>query len=158
MVKETLEFTSREEGKDILPAVDVLIIRDGKVLLGLRKALAGKSTWGLPGGHQRTGEKMIDTARRELREELGDDVAISVSERVVAVRENIIPPWYVQHNTIILQGEYLSGEIINPDLEENAEWKWFPTDKLPENMFSGVKEIIDNYKVNVVGIVTDWNK
>jgi 8-oxo-dGTP diphosphatase len=50
-----------------------LIIRKGdQLLLGLRsKRRFGANTWALPGGHMEHGERLIETACREAREELG---------------------------------------------------------------------------------------
>ncbi|TYT27079.1 NUDIX domain-containing protein [Luteimonas viscosa] len=53
--------------------VGAMLVRDGRVLLGLRSAdaawLAG--AWDIFGGHIEAGESPEDALRRELREELG---------------------------------------------------------------------------------------
>jgi len=53
------------EGSGIRTAVDIMVLNDTKnqILLGLRKVKSGENTWGFPGGHQITGEKIIATAR-----------------------------------------------------------------------------------------------
>lgn len=50
----------------------------GEILLGLRgkNMFAYPNTWGLPGGMADYGEKVDETARREVKEELGIDVKI----------------------------------------------------------------------------------
>ncbi|MCX6750617.1 MAG: NUDIX hydrolase [Candidatus Pacearchaeota archaeon] len=57
-----------------------VIIQNSKkeILLGKRnnRVLSYPGVWGLPGGMIDYGEKLIDVARRELKEELGVDVKI----------------------------------------------------------------------------------
>lgn len=146
------------EGSGIRTAVDIMILNDTKdqVLLGLRKARAGENTWGFPGGHQITGEKIAETARRELREEIGEETIVHLSNIVVGVRENLIPPWFVPHLTIIIEGLYQSGaiEVVEPD--KTVKWKWFPLGNLPSPLFSGIEELITNYFHGESRIVTDW--
>src|SRR3989339_1501085 len=101
------------EGSGIRTAVDIMVLNDTKnqILLGLRKVKSGENTWGFPGGHQITGEKIIATATRELREELGEKATIQLSNLVIGIRENLIPPWFVPHITIVIEGLYQSGDI-----------------------------------------------
>lgn len=160
-MKERLGLDLRE-GDGIRTAVDVLLLREKKqgeeeVLLGLRKAKAGENTWGFPGGHQKTDETIVQTAQRELREELGDDVRVIISTDIVSVRENKIHPWYVPHITIIIKGLYEGGEIIASEDERTDMWRWYALDQLPVNLFSGVDETIENYKQGKIAVVTDWH-
>ncbi len=147
-----------QEGEGIRTAVDVFITdKSGKnVLLGLRKASAGKGTWSLIGGHQKTGERIHDTALREIREEVGEQCVVNVHDDVLAVRENRIPPWYVPHVTVIIKGMHVGGEAVNNRTEENSSVRWFPIDALPENLFSGVGDIVEVYRNKTPRVVTDW--
>ncbi|MBI1863003.1 NUDIX domain-containing protein [Candidatus Microgenomates bacterium] len=146
------------EGEGIRTGVDVFVLNEQEqLLLGLRKARAGENTWGFPGGHQRTGEMIHDTAIRELREELGGQVQIELINEVVAVRENQIKPWYVPHITIILKAYYGGGEIVNNPQERTVTWNWFSLDNLPPQLFSGVEETVQNYKQGLSLVVSDWH-
>lgn len=55
-----------------------IIIKDGKVLLILEKS---SKKWGFPKGHMEEGENEIQTALREVKEEVGLDVEIDTSKR-----------------------------------------------------------------------------
>ena len=61
------------EASPALPRVGVavLVVRQGRVLIGRRKGAHGEGTWALPGGHLAFGESLEDGARRELLEETG---------------------------------------------------------------------------------------
>src|SRR5204862_2421460 len=54
-----------------LHGVGVLVVRDGKVVIGRRTSPHGRGTWSAPGGKAEPGETDEETARRELLEETG---------------------------------------------------------------------------------------
>ncbi|MBL8446242.1 MAG: NUDIX domain-containing protein [Zoogloeaceae bacterium] len=62
---------------DIPTGVHILLEREGKVLLQ-RRAGTGffDGLFSLPGGHVEEGESLLETARREAREELDIDLAL----------------------------------------------------------------------------------
>lgn len=125
-----------KEGEGIRDAVDVVVFNgDGEVLLGKRLVKAGEGEWGFPGGHLRTGERIIHCARRELREELGSKARIRIANQIISVRENSIPPLYIHHLTVIIKGSYLGGDIAVNEPESCSEWGWFRLDNLPQPLF-----------------------
>lgn len=147
-----------KEGIGIKTAVDIVIFNEqGQVLLGERLALAGKDCWGFPGGHQKTGEKIRQTAEREIKEELGDEVKIEITDEIVAVRENCILPHFVSHITIMVKGVYKGGEIKVNEPDRCKTWHWFDPDSLPSPIFSGEGEVLLNFQEGKVLVVTDWH-
>lgn len=54
-----------------VPGVQVLIERDGRVLLGRRRFDPGKGKWDIPGGFLQEGEDALAGLRREVHEETG---------------------------------------------------------------------------------------
>jgi 8-oxo-dGTP diphosphatase len=153
MPKSELDLS---EGEGIRTGVDVLTVNSNhEVLLGLH--IRNRSqVWGFPGGHIRTNETMLEAAHRELNEELGARHGIQILPEIVAVRENCIAPWFVHHLTVILLGKFTSGEILRAEPEKLLEWKWFALDQLPNNLFSGVEEILHNFSKHRVWVVNDW--
>jgi ADP-ribose pyrophosphatase YjhB (NUDIX family) len=60
----------------------VLVVDDqGRLLLGRRGKQPNFGTWVVPGGGIQFGERWIETAQRELREETGLDVQIEPMQR-----------------------------------------------------------------------------
>jgi ADP-ribose pyrophosphatase YjhB (NUDIX family) len=56
------------------PAVQGLLVRDGKVLLARRAIEPRRGFWDLPGGFLEEGEEPLDGLRREFREETGIEI------------------------------------------------------------------------------------
>ena len=66
-----------------LVGVGVVAIKDGRVLLIRRAKPPRAGRWSLPGGRQRLGETVRETARRELREETGVEAEVTALLDVV---------------------------------------------------------------------------
>lgn len=131
---------------NIAIAVDVVIFnKDGQVLLGKRLAKAGHGTWSFPGGHILDKEDILDAVRRELREELGNAVQVSIFNKIIAIRDNSLPPEFIRHLTIMLEGEYLGGEVLVNEPDRCEKWEWFDLNKLPEPLFDKMEDILQNY-------------
>jgi len=128
--------------------VGVLIIKNGKVLLGLRNPdpkkadseLHGEGTWTMPGGKIEFGEDPHETVVREVREETG---MLVKSCRLISVSSEKVPD--AHFITLGFFCDDFEGEpkVMEPD--EIVEWKWFPLDNIPENLFEPSKNVLDNY-------------
>lgn len=66
-----------------LVGVGVVVVKDGRVLLIRRGKPPREGHWSLPGGRQRLGEAVRETARRELREETGVEAEVTALLDVV---------------------------------------------------------------------------
>lgn len=64
-----------------------IIIKEDKVLLGLRGKEPEKGKWSIPGGAVEIGETLEEALAREVREEVGIKVRIN---RIVAILDRII--------------------------------------------------------------------
>ena len=108
------------------PAVQGLLVRDGRVLIGRRKIEPRRGHWDLPGGFLEEAEHPLDGLRREFREETGIDV-----EPVEWLGACIDPydAYFVLGLTWIVRGE---GEPVAAD--DVAELAWFGPDELPSEM------------------------
>ncbi len=123
--------------------INILIIRDGKLLLGKRKGSYGAGMWGLPGGHLEHDECMIDAAARELAEETG--LTATYFEFV-----NLFNNHQGKEIMHYLQIGFIAHEVQNePVLKEPnrcEEWRWFKLTDLPE-------DILLIHKPNIEGLI-----
>ncbi len=66
-----------------LIGVGVVVVRHARVLLVRRAKAPSAGRWSLPGGRQRLGETVRETAAREVREEAGVEVEVTALLDVV---------------------------------------------------------------------------
>ncbi len=128
----------------------VVLLRDGKVLLGHRhedpekaqSALHGEGTWSIPGGKFDFGDTLGGGAVREVAEETG--IEISTKDlKVVSISSERVPD--AHFITLGFVCENFKGEPKIMEPEEITEWRWFDIHDLPEPMFFPAKKVINNY-------------
>jgi 8-oxo-dGTP diphosphatase len=126
--------------------VGVIIIKNGKVLLGKRKAKNGAGTYELPGGHLEFHESIIDCGRRETMEEAG----IQIKDIEFNCVANMQESFGLHYVGIGLKANWKSGEAKNMEPDKNEGWKWYNLNELPEPIFVSSKINIDAYLNNKV--------
>jgi len=100
--------------------VGVLLLRDGRVLLGERRGAHGAGTWALPGGHLEFGESPASTATRELAEETG------------LVARQLQPGPYTsdmiegRHYITLFVQVTAEGEPQRLEPDKCSGWSWWP--------------------------------
>ncbi len=139
------------ESKKVGVGFGVMVLREGKVLLGRRHVdpakadseLHGEGTWTMPGGKLHFGESFEEGAKREVMEETG--VEIDTKDlKVISLANDIVSDAHFA--TIGLLCEKYPGEpkVMEPD--EITEWRWFSLDWLPSPVFFPSAELLENYK------------
>lgn len=73
MIQSSLSATSQLSLETSKPriGVGVIVVKEGKILMGKRKGSHGTGLWAFPGGHLEFGESVSECATRELEEETG---------------------------------------------------------------------------------------
>ena len=122
--------------------VGVMIMKDGKVLLGKRKALHGQGEYSPPGGHLEYMESFEDAVIREVAEECG----LKIKNIKFVHVANIFAYKPKHYINIFFYADWESGEpeVLEPDKCES--WEWYDLDKLPEPLFIQTKLGVENYK------------
>jgi 8-oxo-dGTP diphosphatase len=123
-----------------LHGVGVIVVRQGKVLLGRRTSPHGHGTWAPPGGKAEPGETDEETARRELLEETG---LVGAVPRVVAETVDTFPGGE-QWRTRWVQMEWVSGEPEELAPDEVESWGWYTWDRLPGPLFLPLASLVAN--------------
>lgn len=94
-----------------------IIIKDQKVLLVYEK---NRNFWGFPKGHMEDGETEIETALREVKEEVGLDVEIDKKRRYTL---NYVIGNEIDKTTVLYIAKAKNEKIIMQESEiENTKW------------------------------------
>ncbi len=121
-----------------LVGMGVLVMRDGRVLLGRRKGAHGAGYYAAPGGHIELGDSLAETARREVWEECGlriEDIRLlSVGTYIWGESKH-----YVDVDVVCQAPE---GEPQNCEPDRCEGWAWYSLDDLPEPLFIVTQNMI----------------
>ena len=118
--------------------VGVLVVRDARVLLGLRRGSHGAGTWAPPGGHLEDGETVEACARREAIEETGMALD-TVTPGPYSV--DAFPALGVQYVTLFVVATSERGAPAVLEPEKCEEWRWFHWSALPSPLFAPLASI-----------------
>ena len=133
--------------------VGVMILKDGKILLGLRNPnkekasseLQGQGTWTMPGGKVEFMEKLVDAAKRELEEE----TSLRAKElKLLCISDDMTDTaHYVTVGFIVSK---YTGKVKTMEPETILEWKWFDLDDLPSNLYKPSQKCIEKYNKDII--------
>ncbi len=121
--------------------VGVVIVRDGKVLLGERLGSHGAGTFMIPGGYIEFGETFEDAALREAKEECGLE-NLKVKGLVSISNDMVYEKHFVSIGILV---ESLEGEPYSAEPEKSKNWKWYDVNNLPEDIFIPSQRVLDNW-------------
>lgn len=121
-----------------------IIIHENKVLLVYEK---GRDFWGLPKGHVEEGESEVQTAVREVKEEVGIDVEVDTNKRYsikYIIRNEI-------EKTCILFIAKPKNYNIQKQEDEIGDVKWCDFDEAIETL------TFDDWKKMLKKALEDYN-
>ncbi len=135
-----------------LPGVAILIIEDGKILLGKRGPASFRpGTWCLPGGFIEFEEDFISAAHREILEETGLEIEV---QSIVNVVSNFLSD-RLHTLVVVLNASVRGGKLHAGDDLEALDW--FPLNGvLPQMAFESDAYLIKRYAAEPIpGIVVE---
>lgn len=113
---------------DSVPAAGAYVVKDGKVLFGIRSSEPNPGGYNVPGGFLEIPESAEEAAIREVKEELGIDI------RPV----EIIGTYHTTYGegghdvlNILMVAEYVGGEVKPGDDISGGDPKWFDIGNMP---------------------------
>ncbi len=140
-------MSSKERFKCI-PAVYLLLLQQGKVLLMRRANTGYRDGWyTLPAGHHDGGQLPTEAMAREAGEEIG--ITIDPKSLVFA---------HVQYRVRPVDGERVdfyyscaewTGELVNNEPHKCDDLSWHSLDALPENILPNVKTVLEAIRLGV---------
>lgn len=116
----------------------MLVLRDGAVLLGLRRGSHGAGTWSPPGGHLEFGEDPIDCLRREAFEKAGIELG---PVEFVGVTNDIFEAEDRHYVTLFYSTPLAGGMPAVREPEKCEAWQWWSWDALPDNLFLPLRHL-----------------
>ena len=129
--------------------VQTIVCLNGRILLGQRKNVFHKDSWGLPGGqvdrHLKPGGTLIEVGVHKLYEETG--LVATRAELSCITDPTPASNYHMQIGILVLDFEG-TPHIKQPDFCSKLDF--FPLDNLPEPIFVGSVDIIRNYTEGVL--------
>lgn len=121
-----------------LVGICVVVVKDGKILLGKRKGSHGEGEYATPGGHLEHLESFRQCAARELLEETGIEVGPLRFLRVLNATQ-YAPKHYID---LAFAAPWVAGdpEVREPDKVER--WDWYDPSDLPSPLFAMVPSAV----------------
>lgn len=122
--------------------IGILVLKKGKVLLGIRRDTHGKGEYAFPGGHLEFWESIEECAKRECREEAGIEI-----KNIKFLRISNMKKYGGKHYLDIgLRAQWKSGEpkVLEPD--KINDWNWCDLDNLPRPLFGAIEHTLESLK------------
>jgi len=123
--------------------VGIILLQNGKTLLGKRKGSHGAGGWAHPGGHLEFGESIEECVRRELAEETGvAPLSLKQGPWTNDIMENkhYVTLWVFVHQ---FQG---TPQLLEPHKCEG--WEWFDWRNLPKPLFLCVENLVKDVGID----------
>lgn len=141
-------FTMKERFK-IIPAVYLVLEKDGKILLSRRYNTGHEDgNYSLVAGHLEGDESFRQAIVREAKEEvdiilnLDDLEVVHITHKKKKINDDS------ERVDIFLTADKWKGEFKNMESNKCDDLKWFSMDDLPENMVSYVRHALKQIKEN----------
>jgi 8-oxo-dGTP pyrophosphatase MutT (NUDIX family) len=142
LLSENRRSRGNKDPKVALPPQTIVIgivKREGKVLMVRRRHMIDRLTWQFVAGRQKVyQEEASECIVREIREETG--VSVRATLELGALTDQHAP-----FRRIYFACEYLSGEGINADQQENSDVAWVEIDRVESYITTPLADVVRQY-------------
>jgi 8-oxo-dGTP diphosphatase len=121
------------------------VVRNGQFLMGRRRNAHGDGSWSVPGGHLEFGESWEQTAKREVLEETGLEIA---NVRFGAVTNDHFADENKHYVTIWMMSDHLRGEPAIAEPDKYIEIGWYDFNALPSPLFLPWSQLLKSSFIN----------
>ena len=125
-----------------LVGIGVMVLKDGKALLGKRKGSHGNDEYAWPGGHFEYMESIVEAAKREVREETGMEIQNVRFVRLLNLK-TYAPKHYID---IGLAADWKSGDPVVMEPDKFEDWRWYDPNNLPQPLFATIPSYLESLK------------
>jgi 8-oxo-dGTP diphosphatase len=145
---DSIKLVNKKAKEKIGTGIGIMVLKNGKVLLGKRhedpekasSELKGAGTWTMPGGKLHFGESFEQGAIREVIEETG----IRLKDmKLIAINNDQVEGAHFITTGLLAETDQ-EPQVLEPD--EITEWRWFPLDNLPSPIYFPSAKLLENYK------------
>ncbi|HSO18330.1 MAG TPA: NUDIX hydrolase [Desulfosarcina sp.] len=119
--------------------VAVIVVKDGRVLLGKRKSAHGAGTWQFPGGHLEFGESIEACAERELFEETGLTI---VNQHMGPFTNDYFEDEGKHYVTLFVVADRTAGDVSLKEPHKCERWDWFAWTQMPRPRFLPIVNLL----------------
>lgn len=137
----------------IIPAVYLVLIKDGKILLLRRKNTGFEDgNYSMVSGHLEGNETIRHAMIREAREEAG----ITIQPQDLALVHIMHRQTQPERSDFFLTTSTWDGEITNKEPEKCDDLSWFSLTQLPENTIPYIRQAIEHIQAGQVYSEHGW--
>ena len=122
--------------------VAIVILRDGKMLMGKRAKMPGINTWQCPGGFMEAGESVFECGRGKVEQETG---LVVHNLRYGPYTDNRFANDGVHTVSLYVVADYMGGEAIPREPDEVDAWSWVDIHDLPEPLFLPLEKLVKKH-------------
>ena len=122
--------------------VGVLIVKDGRILLGKRRGSAGEGEYACPGGNLEHMESIAACAARETAEETG----LEIGNVRLLCAVNVTAYGGRHYVSLMMAADWIAGEPLALEPEKCDGWEWHDQERPPAPIFSNAASAIEAWK------------
>lgn len=128
-------MNKENNAKRVGVGLGIIIIKNGMVLVGIRKGSHAAGLYSFPGGHLEFGETYESCVYREVAEECGESFKVRVrnfseDQEEFFVANSIMTKYNKHYITIFMVADWIEGEPINSEPDKCEGWSWVSLETL----------------------------
>lgn len=114
-----------------------------EILMTLRNREPAKGCWAIPGGKVELYERLEDTIKREMKEELGVEVEVTKFLcNIQDINQEAEQHWIMP----VYEAKVVEGIVENKEPDKHLDLQWFSIDQIPENISFMTKMVVKEIK------------